>query len=93
MPYEISERAKQDILHLYVEGAQKHGSERADAYFSGLFRQFELLALNPELYHERTEIEPPIRVCPYGIQVILYCIRDKGSVLIIRIRHGHEDWL
>lgn len=93
MPYEISEAAKNDILHLYVDGAERHGVDQAERYYAGLIRQFETLTLNPELYHERTEIMPPVRVCPYGVHVIIYVVNDVGKILIIRVRHGREDWL
>lgn len=93
MSYEISEQAKADMLHLYVDGAQKHGVDRAESYYAGLIRQFETLALSPKLYHQREEIAPPVRVCPYGVHVIIYIIHDEDVPFIVRIRHGREDWL
>jgi toxin ParE1/3/4 len=24
--------------------------------------------------------------------LVIYQIQDDGSVLIVRVRHGHEDW-
>lgn len=93
MPYDISEKAKADILQVYVDGVEKHGVDRAESYWSGLFQQFESLSYNPKLYHERTEIMPPVRVCPYGVHIIIYRIQDNNRLLIIRVRHGREDWL
>ncbi len=93
MPYEISEQAKADILHMYVDGAQKHGVIRAESYYAGLIRQFETLALNPKLYNERTETNPFVRVCPYGVHVIIYSASDRSGLFIIRVRHEREDWL
>ena len=92
MSYEISEQAKVDMLHMYVDGAQKHGVDRAESYYASLIRQFETLALNPRLYHERTEIKPPVRVCPYGVHNIIYNVKDNDTVFIARVRHGREDW-
>lgn len=92
MPYYITERAKSDMIGLYVDGAHKHGTERAERYYEGLTAQFEALALQPLLYHERTEIIPPIRVCPYGVHVVIYKVQEDDSLLIIRVRHGREDW-
>ena len=92
MPYDITERAKSDMISLYVDGAHKHGLEAAERYYAGLITQFEALALNPLLYHERTETVPPIRVCPYGVHVVIYKVQEDGRVLIIRVRHGREDW-
>lgn len=93
MSYEISEQAKADMLHLYVSGAQIHGVDRAESYYAGLILQFEALALNPKLYHERTEIKPPVRVCPYGVHIIFYTANEHGNLFIIRVRHEREDWL
>lgn len=93
MSYEISVKAEEDMLHLYVDGAKRHGIDQAERYYAGLIRQFETLTLNPELYHERTEIDPPVRVCPYGVYVVIYMVTETGQVLIIRVRHGREDWL
>jgi toxin ParE1/3/4 len=64
MPYEISEKAKNEMLHLYVDGAERHGVNQAERYYAGLITQFEILALNPRLYHERNEIKPPVHVLP-----------------------------
>ncbi len=92
MPFKITERAKSDIIGLYVDGVHKHGIERAEHYYEGLIAQFEALVLHPLLYHERIDITPPIRVCPYGVHVVIYNILDNQSILIIRVRHGREDW-
>jgi plasmid stabilization system protein ParE len=34
-----------------------------------------------------------VRVCPYGVHVIIYTANKTGGLLIIRVRHGREDWL
>jgi len=93
MQYDISEKAEADILQLYVDGARKHGEARAESYWAGLFRQFVSLSYHPELYHERFEITPPVRVCPYGVHVIIYLVQTNDRVLIVRVRHMREDWL
>lgn len=93
MPFLISEQAKADMITLYVDGAKKHGTARAERYYAGLITQFEHIARNPELYHERTELTPSVRVCPYGSHIIIYTVSEDDSVLIVRVRHGHEDWV
>ena len=92
MLYDISEKAEEDLVQVYVDGVQKHGQVRADSYWAGIFEQFKSLAHNPKLYHERLEIEPPVRVCPYGVHVIVYTVQDNDRAMIIRVRHGREDW-
>jgi toxin ParE1/3/4 len=57
-----------------------------------LRRTFDLLAENPRLARERTELSPPVRVHPCGAHVVIYTVEDDGTVLIVRVRHGREDW-
>jgi toxin ParE1/3/4 len=40
---------------------------------------------------ERSEMNPPARVHPVKSHIVVYLIDDKGP-LILRIRHGAEDW-
>lgn len=92
MTYQLSQRAEADLLALYLDGVMKHGTERAESYFAGLTKQFQILTKTPRIFHERTEINPPVRICPYGVHIIIYLIRDDESVFIVRIRHEREDW-
>lgn len=41
---------------------------------------------------ERHEISPPVRIHPFKAHLVVYRVEDNGDILIIRIRHGHEDW-
>lgn len=91
--YKLSNAANADLDAILTYGILNHGERRADTYYEGLVQQFESLVRNPHLYPERTEISPPVRVCPFGVHVIIYTLEDTGTVLIIRVRHGHEDWL
>ena len=62
------------------------------AYHNDLERVFELLADNPLMARERTEISPPVRIHPHKSHVIVYLVDDTGDVIVVRVRHGHEDW-
>jgi toxin ParE1/3/4 len=42
--------------------------------------------------HKRVELSPPVRIHPVQSHLVIYQIEDDGSVLIIRVRHVHEDW-
>jgi toxin ParE1/3/4 len=57
----------------------------------GLFREFERLVVLPEIARERTEYDPPVRIHPHRSHIIVYQVVDD-QVLILRIRHGREDW-
>jgi plasmid stabilization system protein ParE len=38
------------------------------------------------------EIVPPVRIHPIGSHLIVCTLDDHGEILILRVRHGHEDW-
>lgn len=91
MSYKLSQQANADLSAILTHGIRTFGEPSADQYFDGLIRQFEDLAYNPLLYRERKEIDPPIRLCPYGVHVIIYKV-DNDGLFIIRVRHGQENW-
>lgn len=68
------------------------GSAQADHYAAGLTRTFRLLADNPYLARERTETHAPVRAYRFKAHLIVYLMQDE-DILIVRVRHGHEDWL
>jgi toxin ParE1/3/4 len=91
MSYRTTRQADQDIIDIYVHGAGEFGVEQAERYHAGLVEAFEVLAANPRIARERPEINPPVRLHPYGSHMIVYTIRDEG-VLIVRVLHGRQDW-
>lgn len=91
--YRLTKAADADLDDILTYGIVNYGEARADAYFDALIRQFESLAVNPLLYTERAEIKPPVRVCPIGVHIVIYVVDDQDDVLILRVRHGREDWL
>lgn len=92
MIYRLTEKAADDIQCIYAGGIRLFGAGQAAQYHARLRRCFDMLARHPQLARERTELTPPIRVHPCGSHVIVYVI-DRNGVLIVRVRHGHEDWL
>lgn len=92
MAYRLSRRAKDDIVAVYVQGAKTFGDRQADTYHDRLQRSFEMLSDNPRMGRERSEVVPPVRVQPCGSHVIVYVIEPDGDVLVVRVRHGNEDW-
>ena len=57
-----------------------------------LIQVFQLLAENPLAAPLRPELTAEIRVYPVGSHIVIYTAR-KQDILILRIRHAHEDWL
>lgn len=92
MAYKKSRKADEDIINIYVEGAEEFGSAQAEKYHAELENIFQLLADNPQLARERTEITPPVRIHPHWPHVFVYHVDDRGDVFIIRVRKGRENW-
>lgn len=93
MAYRLTRKAAEDISTLFSEGAHKFGLGQAEKYHAGLDGIFQLISDNPELARNRLEISPPVRVYPYGSHLIIYLVEGNRDVLIVRVSHGHEDWL
>lgn len=47
----------------------------------------------PRIARLRQEIDDATRGFPVGVHIIFYQVDDADDVLILRIRHGREDWL
>ena len=92
MAYRLSVKAEEDIVRAYREGGRLFGAAQAEEYYAGLERVFQFLADTPEAARERTEITPPVRIHPYKSHLIVYVIDAGNDVLILRFRHGREDW-
>lgn len=91
MAYRTTLEADEDIVRIYVQGTVNFGVDQANAYFEGLFQTFEILALNPQMARERSELRPPVRIHPYGSHVVAYIIEGE-DILIVRVLHGSQDW-
>jgi toxin ParE1/3/4 len=76
-----------------MEGVALFGAAQAEACQDRIERTFERLAENPGMARERREIDPPVRVHPCGAHIIVYTVAADGGVLVIRVRHGREDWI
>ncbi|MCQ0988960.1 type II toxin-antitoxin system RelE/ParE family toxin [Jiella marina] len=92
MIYRLTVKAAEDIERIYVDGIRLFGAEQAVRYHARIRQSFETLARHPELARERIELSTSVRIHPCGTHIIIYKI-DKEGVLIVRVRHGHEDWL
>lgn len=93
MPFSLSVEAEEDIVTIAEQGIRAFGPLVAKRYHDELFSLLELIADNPRMARERHEIAPPVRIHPFKAHLVIYRIGDDGSVFVIRIRHGHEDWI
>lgn len=92
MSFRLSVEAEEDIIAIAQDGVRVFGPAQARGYHDELFSTLDLIAANPRMARERQEITPPIRLYPFKAHLVIYRIEEAGTVLIVRIRHGHEDW-
>ncbi|QUS55527.1 type II toxin-antitoxin system RelE/ParE family toxin [Pseudovibrio brasiliensis] len=93
MRYRLTQKAKEDIIGIFLHGAAEFGEHLAQAYHQQMEQTFELIAQYPELAPERTEISSPVRIYPFKSHIIIYRVEENRNILIIRVRHGKEDWI
>ncbi len=93
MPFNLSVEAEEDIVAIAEQSVRVFGSLVARQYYDELFTVLEILASNPRMARERHEIFPPVRIHPFKAHIVVYRVGDDGSIFVIRIRHGHEDWI
>ncbi len=91
--YRLTRAASDDIGHIFLEGLAQFGLAQADRYHDGMAAAFDFLADHPHAARLRLEIRPPVRVYPYRSHLIIYEIMEDGELVILRVRHGREDWL
>ncbi|MDO3435969.1 type II toxin-antitoxin system RelE/ParE family toxin [Rhizobium sp. CBN3] len=92
MGFRLSEEAEEDVIGIAETGIRLFGSAQARQYHDELYAIFDLIAANPRMARERHEISPPMRVHPFKAHLVVYMVTESEDVLIVRIRHGHEDW-
>lgn len=92
MSFRVSRAAASDLVRIFEQGIQQFGAAQATRYLDGFEAAFLHLAEYPLSSPERTDLYRKQRMYPYGTHLIFYAIEAGGSILTIRIRHGHEDW-
>jgi len=89
--YRLTAAAERDLLHVLNDGLDRFGRRQAIAYHDSFTSLFERLVDFPRLYRERRLRRGVARVAPHGVHVVIYVLAED-SVLILRVRHGREDW-
>jgi toxin ParE1/3/4 len=91
--YALSLEAEEDIIAIFLSGAEEFGVSQAEHYHSELEKIFDLLSAYPQMAPIREELTPSVRVHPHASYIILYTVSESNDVFIIRVRHAHEDWM
>ena len=92
MGFRLSRESEDDIVGIADEGLRVFGRGVAQKYHDELFAMFDLLAFNPFMARERNELTPPVRIHPFKAHLIVYIVETDGEILVVRVRHAHEDW-
>ncbi|CAM5481444.1 Toxin ParE4 [Mycolicibacterium aubagnense] len=92
MGFRLTVAAEEDIIGIAEQSVRLFGPNQARRYHDDMFAFFNLLGSNPRLARERLELSPPVRIHPFKAHLIVYVVADDGDILIVRVRHGHEDW-
>lgn len=92
MGYILSRLAEEDIINIFLSGAERFGTELAEHYHARLEATFRFLADNPKAGPIRSEFTPEVRIHPTGSHLITYRVEIDNEVFVIRVRHAHEDW-
>ena len=87
----VSAEAGADLDSIRIYGFEHYGERAADAYLAELVRSFDRIAQWPFAARLRTDIEPSVRLVPFGGHNIFY---DLGGdvVEIVRVLHHSVDW-
>lgn len=93
MTFRLTRKAEGDVIEIYRYTTLTFGVAQADAYYAELQATFQLIARQPYIARARAEIDPPVRIHRHGPRVVIYVVSADESVLIVRVRHGREDWL
>lgn len=91
--FRLTRAAVDDLTAIFLEGIEQFGLPQADTYHEGLSAIFAFLANYPHAARLREEISPPVRVHPYKAHLVIYDVGVEDEVIILRVRHGREDWM
>jgi toxin ParE1/3/4 len=91
--FRLSLLAEEDVIRIAEEGIAIFGLAQAQKYHRELYEIFELISLNPRMARERHELLPPLRIHRFRTHLVVYGVGADDDVLIVRVRHAHEDWV
>ena len=84
--YRLTRQADDNLIQIYLQGAEQFGIRQADRYTSGLERSCSPLAGHPRMGCPADEIRAGLRRHEHAAHVVFY--RETGDgVLIVAILH------
>ena len=91
MKLRITLEARADLVDIHTHGVRQFGEAQAERYQRGFIEAFRALTEFPLVNRERPELGPGRRTQMVGSHIVFYRI-EEDTVVIIRVRHGREDW-
>ncbi len=82
--FELSEKATQDLLSIFVFGTERFGSSQAERYQSSLARTLDLLAHKPLIGRIVGEVDGQLRRHAHERHVIFYRQTPQG-IFVVRV--------
>ena len=82
--------AEQDLIEIWLYTLNEWGEYQADKYLDDLEEAIRLLAEQPLICRERTELSPPVRIHHHAHHLIVYLALEDG-INIIRVLHESMD--
>ena len=89
--WSLTRAARADLLEIWLYGAERWSTERADRYQDDMLRALTLIAAHPRIARERTGFGVSFRMHPHAAHLIFYRIVE-GGVQILRIGHPRQNW-
>jgi toxin ParE1/3/4 len=83
-------QAEQDLLEIWLYTFNEWGAPQADTYLDELSAAMELLAEQPLICRERTELNPAVRIHHHAHHLIIYLVVQEG-INIVRVLHESMD--
>ena len=93
MSYVLTAKAEDDLIGIFIYGITEFGIEQAEKYRDEVENSLNIIAENPAIAPLRMELDPPSRVHPVGVHVIIYRQNDAGEIIILRVRGARENWI
>ena len=88
--YRLYPKAEADLEDIWRYSDENWGDKQADKYVDELEEVFYLLAENPLLCRERTELDQPVYIHNHAHHLIVYVITESG-IDIVRLLHSSLD--
>ena len=82
--------AEQDLIEIRLYTLNEWGEYQSDKYLDDLDAAIRLLAEQPLICRERTELNPPVRIHHHAHHLIVY-LALKDGINVIRVLHESMD--